>query len=348
MSRPSLLIAESPLQVLPSLAKSIGLNEAIVLQQIQYWIAIEQGEEREGRRWIYNSVEQWRKQFPFWSADTIQRTLQSLRDKGLVDAQKLSSDKWKHTLYYSINYNKLQDCIAASCGKGLRESAESITADCNSMITASCTSPLPQVAAIIPTENTQRLPKTSAEKPLAENPPMAKPAVAPASDPFLPRSEREAKEATTIAERLKLNPEWEVEARRRSEGKQNPQAYFDTLIVKWDSGEWTAPTERKEPTPPVPPRPPLPAVFQDCLGEDVPEATTRLFLLQALQDLALAGKWVKGDSQSNPEHVAIAIAETQRQYLAATPSARHKEKLFAQSFAQRTQGFPHVAQGGAQ
>jgi hypothetical protein len=164
MSRPSLLIAEPPLQVLPSLAKAIGLNEAIVLQQIQYWIALEQGIEKDGRRWIYNTVEEWRKQFPFWSTDTIQRTLQSLRDKGLVDAQKLSSDKWKHTLYYSINYNNLQDCITASCGKGLRENAESITADCNSGITADCDIPLPQVAVIIPTENTQRVPtETSSE-----------------------------------------------------------------------------------------------------------------------------------------------------------------------------------------
>ena len=32
-----LLINEHPLQVLPSLATKIGLNEAIVLQQIHYW-----------------------------------------------------------------------------------------------------------------------------------------------------------------------------------------------------------------------------------------------------------------------------------------------------------------------
>ena len=34
----SLLISEPPLQVLPSLAVKIGLNEAIVLQQIHYWL----------------------------------------------------------------------------------------------------------------------------------------------------------------------------------------------------------------------------------------------------------------------------------------------------------------------
>lgn len=33
-----LLINEPPLQVLPTLAKTIGLNEAIVLQQVHYWL----------------------------------------------------------------------------------------------------------------------------------------------------------------------------------------------------------------------------------------------------------------------------------------------------------------------
>ena len=37
MSR--LLINEPPLIVLPSLAKEIGLNEAIIVQQIQYWLS---------------------------------------------------------------------------------------------------------------------------------------------------------------------------------------------------------------------------------------------------------------------------------------------------------------------
>lgn len=157
MSRPSLLIAEPPLQVLPSLAKAIGLNEAIVLQQIQYWIALEQGIEKDGRRWIYNTVEEWRKQFPFWGDNTIQRTLQSLRDKGLVEARKLSSDKWRHTLYYSINYKNLQDCITPIWGKGLPEYDESITPDWGNGITPNCGDPLPQYGVIIPTENTQRL-----------------------------------------------------------------------------------------------------------------------------------------------------------------------------------------------
>ena len=37
----NLLINESPLQVLPTLATYIGLNEAIFLQQVHYWLRID-------------------------------------------------------------------------------------------------------------------------------------------------------------------------------------------------------------------------------------------------------------------------------------------------------------------
>lgn len=46
-----LLIEEPPLQVLPSLAVTIGLNEAIIIQQIHYWLRDSRnGIEHEGRR----------------------------------------------------------------------------------------------------------------------------------------------------------------------------------------------------------------------------------------------------------------------------------------------------------
>ncbi|SDN86290.1 hypothetical protein SAMN05443253_12225 [Bacillus sp. OK048] len=38
MSR--LLINEGPVKIIPSLATKIGLNEAVVLQQIHYWLGI--------------------------------------------------------------------------------------------------------------------------------------------------------------------------------------------------------------------------------------------------------------------------------------------------------------------
>src|SRR5699024_12396798 len=56
----SLLFAERPLVINTQLAMKIGLNEAIVLQQLHYWLRdTNSGMECDGVRWIYNTTEQW-------------------------------------------------------------------------------------------------------------------------------------------------------------------------------------------------------------------------------------------------------------------------------------------------
>lgn len=81
-----LIIEEPPLQVLPSLALAIGLNEAIFLQQLHYLLR----QPRFGKRiaehqWIFNTVEEWQCQyFPFWSGRTIKRVLATLNRIGLI------------------------------------------------------------------------------------------------------------------------------------------------------------------------------------------------------------------------------------------------------------------------
>ena len=59
----SLLFAERPLVINTQLAMKIGLNEAIVLQQLHYWLRdTNSGMECDGVRWIYNTTEQWLEQ----------------------------------------------------------------------------------------------------------------------------------------------------------------------------------------------------------------------------------------------------------------------------------------------
>ena len=105
MSSP-LLINEPPLQVLPSLAKAIGLQEAIVLQQFNYWLGASTNV-HDGRRWIYNTYEDWVKQFPFWSAEAIRKIVKSLRDKGVILTRKQSESSWNKTNFYAIDYEQL-------------------------------------------------------------------------------------------------------------------------------------------------------------------------------------------------------------------------------------------------
>lgn len=114
----SLLIDEPPLQVLPSLAVKIGLNEAIVVQQMHYW-AKKSRVEKNGYRWVYNTSKQWAEQFPFWSEKTLKRTILALREAGFLVAEKLSDQAMDQTLYYRINYDKLSSSIGPNCPNGM-------------------------------------------------------------------------------------------------------------------------------------------------------------------------------------------------------------------------------------
>ncbi|MGP2911151.1 hypothetical protein ACTVKE_14700 [Serratia marcescens] len=101
----SLILPSRPLVVLPELAARIGLNQAIALQQIHYWLAdTASGVEYNGRRWVYNTMEEWAKQFPFWSLSTVKRTFSDLERQGCIYVEQLSEDKRDMTNFYAINY----------------------------------------------------------------------------------------------------------------------------------------------------------------------------------------------------------------------------------------------------
>lgn len=80
----SLFIHEAPLLVIPSLAVSIGLNEALILQQFHYLgNSGNSGRIINGERWVYDTYEELqRKFFPFWSLNTIKRTIAGLENSG--------------------------------------------------------------------------------------------------------------------------------------------------------------------------------------------------------------------------------------------------------------------------
>ncbi|MBL0941393.1 MAG: hypothetical protein IBJ00_01495 [Alphaproteobacteria bacterium] len=104
-----LLINEPPLQVLPTLAFKIGLNEAIILQQIHYWLNPQINKKCiEGRYWVYNSCESWQQQFKFWSKNTIRRAIVSLQTQRLLIIRNFNHDKFNHSKWYSIDYEQLQ------------------------------------------------------------------------------------------------------------------------------------------------------------------------------------------------------------------------------------------------
>lgn len=103
----NLLIDDYPILVLPKLATEIGLNEAIVLQQMHYWIN-KSNHIHDNKRWIYNSYKEWQQHFPFWSNATIRRTISSLEKQELVLVGNYNKAGFDKTKWYSINYSTLE------------------------------------------------------------------------------------------------------------------------------------------------------------------------------------------------------------------------------------------------
>lgn len=117
----SLLFSRRPLVLNPELAARIGLNEAILLQQLHYWMKeTTSGISHDNRRWIYNTLDGWREQFPFMSESTIKRGFSSLKRMGIVLVEKLSEDKHDKTNYYSIVYESryLSDEVKLTSSNG--------------------------------------------------------------------------------------------------------------------------------------------------------------------------------------------------------------------------------------
>lgn len=121
-----LLIDEPALQVLPSLACAIGLNEAMLLQQVHYWLrTIEKVESRkpdgdrphfrEGRWWVYNAYDEWADQFPFWSVETIKRAIRSLETRGLIVSAQFGKAGWDRRKWYTVDYDRLNAVIVPTC-----------------------------------------------------------------------------------------------------------------------------------------------------------------------------------------------------------------------------------------
>jgi hypothetical protein len=95
--------------VCPELAAEIGLNESILLLQLEFWIRTSTTVEHEGRQWTYQSVRDIQKTFKFWSIATINRTIKRLIDNGYIIVGNFNKQKYDRTRWFALNYEKLRE-----------------------------------------------------------------------------------------------------------------------------------------------------------------------------------------------------------------------------------------------
>lgn len=101
---------EQYLQVPPTLACAIGLNEAIVFQYL-HWQTMnpKSGKVIDGHKWVWNTYSEWQKDhFPWWSIDTIKRIFQSLEARGFVESIQPEGGK-SRIKYYRTNKAALKN-----------------------------------------------------------------------------------------------------------------------------------------------------------------------------------------------------------------------------------------------
>ena len=101
----NLLLDDRPLVIQPKLAELLGdLDEAVILQQIHYWLE-KRLNIKDGYSWVYNSMVEWNKQFPWLSLKTLKRKFKSLEDKGLLITGNYNKAKFDRTKWYRIDYD---------------------------------------------------------------------------------------------------------------------------------------------------------------------------------------------------------------------------------------------------
>jgi len=86
------------------IAVELGVNAATIYHGIQFWCATNEGNGHnihEGRAWVYNSVEGWRKIYPQFTIKQIRIALQKLEDAGLVLSGNFNSKQYDRTKWYA-------------------------------------------------------------------------------------------------------------------------------------------------------------------------------------------------------------------------------------------------------
>ncbi|MEA3318097.1 MAG: hypothetical protein U9R54_09085 [Bacteroidota bacterium] len=87
------------------------MNEAIILQQIHYWLKINKRTNKNfhnSRYWVYNTYSQWQETFTFFSVSTIKRTFKSLKKQKLIITNNYNKKKYDRTIWYTIDYKQLE------------------------------------------------------------------------------------------------------------------------------------------------------------------------------------------------------------------------------------------------
>lgn len=103
-----LLFDSPPLVLQKELVCMVGINEAVILQQIHYWCEVNRKAGRnfhDGRYWTYNTFDKWSEEFPWLSKRHIQNLFAKLEKDGYLISGNYNQMKMDRTKWYTLNYD---------------------------------------------------------------------------------------------------------------------------------------------------------------------------------------------------------------------------------------------------
>lgn len=86
-------------------AKEFGIEEAVIIENLYYWIFKNVANERnknEGRYWTYNSARAFSELFPYMTETKIYRVLSNLEEKNIIIKGKFNKDKYNRTNWFAF------------------------------------------------------------------------------------------------------------------------------------------------------------------------------------------------------------------------------------------------------
>ena len=104
----------------PDIAKEVGIEAAVLYQNIQYWCEKNRLNDQnffEDTYWTYNSIKAFCEMFPYMSKDMISRNLSKLEKKGYIKKGNFNKVGFDRTLWYAdlLPFPKNAKCISEKC-----------------------------------------------------------------------------------------------------------------------------------------------------------------------------------------------------------------------------------------
>jgi len=108
----------------PEIAKAIGVEEAIMYSNIEYWCGFNKSNNKhfhDGYYWTYNSKRAFSELFNFWTEKQIKRILNNLIKNDYIKIGNYNKSKYDKTNWYAIfiNYDEKKDCPKQDYSIGL-------------------------------------------------------------------------------------------------------------------------------------------------------------------------------------------------------------------------------------